>query len=344
MLSYFEVAAIDRHTLRLAVYTNSRTCANMRERGKATLIVVDDRVWCATSAATVTELAPAMRAAPYNAKLDLRIEQVVFDEPPPDLEPGVGVTSGITLQSADAGGAGPRARHPGGAARTMSLYETLKTELVGWFIVSLLLPGAIATAVLDQITPLDRGQLWAFSVACSGVIFVALVYAGSHGHRPNEAHLWYAALAISLAIVAIVLSFGFNVRWVGAFLSRFRFGPELFNLDVWIPTLIQIAITSVITLTGTVVVLLAKAAAIALSLYSGLDAGPSSERRPRERAHQVGHSQTMVSVRRLREIPPVDVRGHDRGRSARRPAQCRRDGVQLFSLLRCQGQDAGRHL
>jgi hypothetical protein len=42
------------------------------------------------------ELAPAMRSAAYNATLNLRIEQVVFDEPPPDLEPGVRVLNGIT--------------------------------------------------------------------------------------------------------------------------------------------------------------------------------------------------------------------------------------------------------
>jgi hypothetical protein len=95
MLSYFEVAAVDRHHLRLAVYTNSRTCANMRERARATLIVADPGVVCYISG-TVEERAPAMRDAPYNASLDLRIHQVVFDEPPPDLEPGVRITSGIT--------------------------------------------------------------------------------------------------------------------------------------------------------------------------------------------------------------------------------------------------------
>jgi len=95
MLSYFEVAAIDRHNLRLAVYTNSRTCANMRERGKVTLIVVDAGLVCYISG-DVKEIMPAMRGAEYNAKLNFRIEQVVFDEPPPDLEPGVAVTSGIT--------------------------------------------------------------------------------------------------------------------------------------------------------------------------------------------------------------------------------------------------------
>ena len=95
MLSYFEVAAPDRHNLRLAVYTTSRTCANMRERGKATLILADAGLVCYLRGA-VTEMSPAMREAPYNAKLNLRIDQVIFDEPPPDLEPGVGVTSGIT--------------------------------------------------------------------------------------------------------------------------------------------------------------------------------------------------------------------------------------------------------
>jgi hypothetical protein len=95
MLSYFEVAAPDRHNLRLGVYTNSRTCANMRERGRATLIIVDAGLTCYISG-EVKELAPAMRDAPYNAKLNLRVQQVAFDEPPPDLEPGVRVTSGIT--------------------------------------------------------------------------------------------------------------------------------------------------------------------------------------------------------------------------------------------------------
>jgi Pyridoxamine 5'-phosphate oxidase len=94
MLSYFEVAAADRHNLRLAVYTNSRTCANMRERGKATLVLVGAGLVCYVRG-EATELTPAMREAPYNSKLNLRLDQVVFDEPPPDLEPGVRVLRGI---------------------------------------------------------------------------------------------------------------------------------------------------------------------------------------------------------------------------------------------------------
>ena len=96
MLSYFEVAARDPHNIRLAVYNGSRTCANMRERGKATLILVDEGMVCYVRGAT-TEVAPSMRSAPYNAALNMRVEQVVFDEPPPDLEPGAFVVSGITF-------------------------------------------------------------------------------------------------------------------------------------------------------------------------------------------------------------------------------------------------------
>ena len=97
MLSYFEVAAIDRQNVRLAVYNDSRTCANMRERAKATLIIVDENLVCYVRGAVV-EVVPAMAAAPFNAMLNLRVDEVTFDEPPPDLEPGAFVTSGITYR------------------------------------------------------------------------------------------------------------------------------------------------------------------------------------------------------------------------------------------------------
>jgi hypothetical protein len=97
MLSYFEVAAVDHENLRLAVYANSRTCANLRERGKATLIIADVGLVYYVSG-EAEQLASAMRDAPYNTKLNLRVVQVVFDEPPPELEPGASVTSGITYR------------------------------------------------------------------------------------------------------------------------------------------------------------------------------------------------------------------------------------------------------
>jgi hypothetical protein len=97
MLSYFEVAAEDRQNVRLAIYNDSRTCANMRERGRATLIIVDQNLVCYIRGA-VSEVVPAMAAAPFNAMLNLRVDEVTFDEPPPDLEPGAFVTSGITYR------------------------------------------------------------------------------------------------------------------------------------------------------------------------------------------------------------------------------------------------------
>lgn len=97
MLSYYEVAAVDRQNVRLAIYTDSRTCANMRERGKTTLIVVDENLACYVRG-VVREIVPAMTSAPFNAMLHLGIDEVLFDEPPPDLEPGAFVTSGITYR------------------------------------------------------------------------------------------------------------------------------------------------------------------------------------------------------------------------------------------------------
>jgi Pyridoxamine 5'-phosphate oxidase len=97
MLSYFEVAAIDHDNLQLAIYNDSRTCENLRVRGTATLLIVDEALVCYIRGRTA-QVAPAMRTAPYNAVLNLRVDQVVFDEPPPDLEPGAFVTSGITYR------------------------------------------------------------------------------------------------------------------------------------------------------------------------------------------------------------------------------------------------------
>jgi hypothetical protein len=108
MLSYYEVAATDSHNLQLAVYNDSRTCANLRARGQATLVIADEGLVCYVRG-RAREVTPAMRVAPYNAMLNLQIDQVVFDEPPPDLEPGAFVTSGITYR-ARTGAARDRAR------------------------------------------------------------------------------------------------------------------------------------------------------------------------------------------------------------------------------------------
>ena len=97
MLSYFEVAAVDRQNVRLAIYNDSRTCANMRGRGKTTLIVIDTNLACYIRG-VAEQVVPAMAAAPFNAMLNLRVDEVTFDEPPPDLEPGAYVMSGVTYR------------------------------------------------------------------------------------------------------------------------------------------------------------------------------------------------------------------------------------------------------
>ena len=97
MLSYFEVAAVDKRNVRLAIYNDSQTCANMRARGKATLVIVDDNLACYIRG-QVRHDAAAMASAPFNAMLNLHVDEVTFDEPPQDLEPGAFVTSGITYR------------------------------------------------------------------------------------------------------------------------------------------------------------------------------------------------------------------------------------------------------
>jgi hypothetical protein len=95
LLSPFEVVAADARNLRLATYGDSRTTGNMRRNGKATLTLVVDRVAYYIKA-TATELAPAMRCTPHNAKLNCKIEQVLADEANPEYEPGAYIASGLT--------------------------------------------------------------------------------------------------------------------------------------------------------------------------------------------------------------------------------------------------------
>ena len=95
MISYFELASVDRRSLHLAIYNDSRTCANLRERGKATFIVIDADLVCYISG-TVETVLPAMREAPHNAKVRLHVHQVVFDTASPERESGAEVVSGIT--------------------------------------------------------------------------------------------------------------------------------------------------------------------------------------------------------------------------------------------------------
>ncbi len=97
MLSCFEVVALDRHTLRLATYRDSRTTANMRRNGKVTLLFVEDGAAYYVKG-TATELAAKMAVTPENAKLNVRIEAVLVDRPDPRYEPEAEIVSGIVYR------------------------------------------------------------------------------------------------------------------------------------------------------------------------------------------------------------------------------------------------------
>jgi hypothetical protein len=109
MLSHFELVARDRKNIRIAAYGNSTTTANMRRTGRATLTFVDERMAFYVKV-TVEGLAPEMRTAPFNAKLNCRVERVLADEANEEHEPGAYVASGIRFQSPSRLADLPRAR------------------------------------------------------------------------------------------------------------------------------------------------------------------------------------------------------------------------------------------
>lgn len=95
LLSCFEVVAVNRRTVRLAMYSDSRTTRHARREGRLTLILVDAGAAYYIKG-VVRQLSDSMRATPYNAKLDFQVTEVLADAPNPDLEPGAYISSGIT--------------------------------------------------------------------------------------------------------------------------------------------------------------------------------------------------------------------------------------------------------
>jgi hypothetical protein len=97
VLSYFEVLARDERNVRLALYGNSSSTANVRRNGKLTILVYDERAAYYIKGA-VEELAREMHCSPENSKLNLRVEQVLQDEANEEFEPGAYITSGVTYK------------------------------------------------------------------------------------------------------------------------------------------------------------------------------------------------------------------------------------------------------
>jgi hypothetical protein len=82
LLSYLELVAKDRRTLRIATFRGTTLARAARRAGKVTLVIFDDRVSCYIKG-TVSELAPVMVSAPESAKLNVAVEQVLTDDPDP---------------------------------------------------------------------------------------------------------------------------------------------------------------------------------------------------------------------------------------------------------------------
>lgn len=94
LLSYFEVVALDRRTLRLATYAESRTTSHAQRAGTLTLIFVEAEFVYYVKGA-VRLLDASMRTTPFNAKLHVDVTDVLRDAPDPVREPGAAITTGI---------------------------------------------------------------------------------------------------------------------------------------------------------------------------------------------------------------------------------------------------------
>ncbi len=94
LLSYREVSARVRDTIRLVTYSDSNTTANMRDNGKVTLVFIDDRMNYYVKG-TASEVR-AERAEGF-ATMDLAIHHILADSPGAD-EAGSFITSGITYR------------------------------------------------------------------------------------------------------------------------------------------------------------------------------------------------------------------------------------------------------
>ena len=100
LLSYGEVGARDRSTLRVVTYAESRTTKNMRTNGKLTLIFIDERMTYYVKG-TAKEV-PSRRAGtpPQFATLDVAVHEVLADSAGAD-EGGAAIATGITFDNRD---------------------------------------------------------------------------------------------------------------------------------------------------------------------------------------------------------------------------------------------------
>ena len=97
ILSYLEVIALDRSTLRIAPWNNSTTTANLRRNGKVTLLVVEEGMAYYIQG-TATELLREMEGFPGMAKVNVQIEFILQDNAL-DYEGSARITTGIRFEN-----------------------------------------------------------------------------------------------------------------------------------------------------------------------------------------------------------------------------------------------------
>ncbi len=103
LLSFREVGARDRRTIRLVTHSGSTTTRNMRDNGKVTVVFVDERMTYYVKGEAKEVPAHLAGAGPDFAVMDARITQALRDAAGSD-EAGAYITCGITFHNPWQGG------------------------------------------------------------------------------------------------------------------------------------------------------------------------------------------------------------------------------------------------
>jgi pyridoxamine 5'-phosphate oxidase-like protein len=96
LLSYGEVVALDRRRIRLATYRESTTSGNLRRDGKLTLCLIEAGMAYYIKALALAKRDP-MTAHAHLASFEAVVEAILQDQAREDLEPGTGLTAGISF-------------------------------------------------------------------------------------------------------------------------------------------------------------------------------------------------------------------------------------------------------
>ena len=97
LLSYGEVGARDRSTIRVITFEGTKTTSNLRKNGKLTLLFIDETMTYYVKG-TAREV-PAQRAGggPGHAYMDIAVTHVLSDAPGAGEE-GARITSGVMFK------------------------------------------------------------------------------------------------------------------------------------------------------------------------------------------------------------------------------------------------------